>query len=71
MRTTILAYVIAFAGLVTILAGAWGFYSLVTEISVRVPRRYYAVAIGMICGGFGLVGIAQALRLLLVISGKG
>jgi hypothetical protein len=71
MRTTILAYIIAFAGLVTIFAGAWGFFSLVTEKTVRVPRRYYAVAIGMICGGFGLVGIAQALRLLLAISGKG
>jgi hypothetical protein len=72
MRTTILAYVIAVTGLVTIAGGAWGLFILVTERKrVRVPLRYYAIAIGMMSGGVGLSGLAQALRLLLVINGKG
>jgi hypothetical protein len=62
MRTTILAYVIAFAGLVTILAGAWGFYSLVTEISVRVPRRYYAIAIHVLCSPVTVIGAESRSR---------
>ena len=71
MRTTILAYVIAFAGVVTICAGAWGLYILVTEKTVKVPLRYYAIPIGLVSGGLGLLSLAQALRLLLAISGKG
>jgi hypothetical protein len=33
--------------------------------------RYYAMAIGMISGGLAMVGLAQALRLLVAISGHG
>jgi hypothetical protein len=66
MRTTILAYVIAFLGLIMIGSGIWGLFMLFTE-EHRVPQRYYAMAIGMICGGFAMGGIAQALRLLLAI----
>jgi hypothetical protein len=71
MFTTILAYVTAIAGLVMIAAGAWDGSNLMSERDRReIPRRYYGFAIGMIGTGIGLVGIAQALRLLLVINGK-
>jgi hypothetical protein len=67
MRTTIFAYVM---GVVIVVAGAWGFFILHTADTPRVPLRYYAMAIGMISGGLGLVGIAQALRLLILIYGE-
>jgi hypothetical protein len=65
MRTTILAYVIAVAGLVAIAGGVW---SLLIFLVERVQLRYYAIAVGLISGGLGLVGLAQALRLLLEIN---
>jgi hypothetical protein len=71
MRTTVLAYVIILMGLVTIAAGGWGLFLLVVEKTVRVPLRYYAMALGMISGGLAMVGLAQALRLLLAINGRG
>ncbi len=81
MRTTILAYAIALVGLITMALGIWGFFSLVFERKrVRLPSsprvltpalRYYAVAIGMISGGIGLIGVAQALRLLAEILTTG
>jgi hypothetical protein len=68
--TVILSYVVAAAGLVMIAAGIWGGYILTSEKSrMRIPLRYYAICIGMIGNGVGLVGIAQALRLLLVYGG--
>jgi len=70
MRTTILAYAIAFMGLIMIGGGVWGLYLLI-KINVRPPLRYYAMAIGMISGGLAMVGLAQALRLLVVIIGHG
>jgi hypothetical protein len=66
MYTTILAYAIAFLGLIMIGGGIWWLFILFTE-EHRVPQRYYAMAIGMISGGFAMGGIAQALRLLLVL----
>jgi hypothetical protein len=70
MRTTILAYAIAFLGLIMILGGVWGLFLLV-KTTVRPPLRYLAMAIGMISGGMAMGGLAQALRLLLTISGHG
>ena len=72
MFTTLLAYVVAFAGLVTVIAGAWGVRILIVDYKtgVPVPARYYAITIGMVAGGLGLIGLAQALRLLLVIVGQ-
>ena len=61
MRTTVLAYVIAFMGVVTALGGLYGLFVLLIE-TVRMPLRYYAFAIAMIAGGVGMFGIAQALR---------
>jgi hypothetical protein len=67
MRTTILAYVMAVVGLITIIAGTWALLLLSTAAMPRVPLRYYAMAIGMVSGGLGMVGLAQALRLLILI----
>jgi hypothetical protein len=36
----------------------------------RVPFRYYAMMLGLISGGLGMIGIGQGLRLLLLILGK-
>jgi len=66
MYTAVLAYVIAFMGLVMIGGGVWGLFYLRSGPRMRA-LRYYAMAIGMICVGFGLAGVAQALRLLLVL----
>jgi hypothetical protein len=57
MLTTILAYIIGFLGLVMIAVGIWGLFVEGTDYGI----------IGVICFGFGMVGIAQALRLLLVL----
>jgi hypothetical protein len=72
MRTTILAYVITVLGLAMIGGGAWGLIDLWQHQSaqVHVPLRYYGMAIGMICGGFGMGGIAQGLRMLVAIAGE-
>jgi hypothetical protein len=71
MRTTILAYVIALAGLVMIFAGARVLFILITEEMFQFPLSDYAIAVGMVSGGLGLGGIAQALRILLAISSRG
>ena len=70
MRTTILAYAIAFMGFIMIGGGVWGLFLLI-KMSVRPPLRYFAMAIGMISGGIAMGGLAQALRLLVAISGHG
>jgi hypothetical protein len=69
MVTTVLAYVIAAVGLATVLAGGWSLVMLTIQDNTRgdVDFREYAVAIAMIAGDFSMVGIAQALRLLLLI----
>ena len=71
MWTTIFAYMLGLAGFVTIAVGLAGLLILVAEKTVRIPLRYYGSAIGLMSGGLGLVGLAQVLRLLLVIVGKG
>jgi hypothetical protein len=90
MYTTILAYVIAFLGLVMIVGGLAGLLLLWSQSSrpvsadafgrpnwsgaednsarIKIPRRYYAMAVAMICGGFGMAGIAQGLRVLVAIA---
>jgi hypothetical protein len=70
MFTTILAYVLAVAGIVMIGAGLWGFYLLRSEKGAgQLHRIYYAIMIGLIAGGVGLFGMARALSLLLVYYG--
>jgi hypothetical protein len=70
MRTIILAFAIALMGLVMIGGGLWGLLLLVGA-TTRPPLRYYAMTIGMISGGLAMLGLAQALRLLVVIIGHG
>jgi hypothetical protein len=65
---TITIFVSAVAGLVMIAAGVWGGARLMSERRrIRIPLRYYAIVVGMIGSGIGLLGIAQALRLLTLI----
>ena len=65
---TITIFVSAVAGLVMIAAGVWGGARLMSERRrIRIPLRYYAIVVGMIGSGIGLLGIAQALQLLILI----
>jgi hypothetical protein len=66
MRTTVLAYVIAGVGLVMLLFGAWGFFVL-NNAGMDVYLTDEAIVVGLIGGGFAMIGLAQVLRLLLVI----
>jgi len=65
MSTTVLAYLILFMGFGVLML-------LFEEVSKteRVQFRYYAMVIGLISGGLGMIGIGQGLRLLLLILGK-
>ena len=66
MRTTILAYIIAVVGLVMLTFGAWGLFVLNTaEIDIALTDE--AIVFGLIGGGLAMIGVAQALRLLLVV----
>jgi hypothetical protein len=67
MRTTILACLIAFAGLVIIAAGVWDLSNLEPETGETLALSDYAPALQTIADGLVMLGIAQALRLLLVI----
>ena len=67
MKTTILAYVIALGGVAIIALGLWGLYSLIRERVAERRLRDYIATIQTIAVGFGLIGVAQALRLLLLI----
>ena len=70
MITYALVFVSAITGIIMIAAGVWGGARLMSERRrIRIPLRYYAIAIGMIGTGIGLLGIAQALRLLIWIYG--
>ena len=66
MWTTWLAYLIAFMGFITIASGALGFV-LILVLEDVVPLRYYAMLIALISGGLSMIGIAQGLRLLLLL----
>jgi hypothetical protein len=66
MRTTILAYVIAVMGLVMMGVGAWGLSIL--EAQETIPLGDDLIAIGTIAVGLAMVGLAQALRLLLRLA---
>jgi hypothetical protein len=69
--TSILAIVTAFVGLAVIIAGVWGAAVLMAQkADTAVPFRYYAIVIEMIGIGVGLLGIAQGLRILLLVLAK-
>jgi hypothetical protein len=71
MKTTILAYLIALGGVTMIVLGLWGLYNLITERVAERRLRDYMPTIQTIVVGFGLIGLAQALRLLLQIFADG
>ena len=66
MRTLILYWLIGLLGLVMIGGGIWGVVDLFRQ-EVRAPLKSYGGAISMICGGVAMLGVAQALRLLLAL----
>jgi hypothetical protein len=66
--TTILAYVIALVGLALIAAGARDIYLLHIEETFDVTLSDYETPIRTIAGGLAMIGLAQALRLLLEIN---
>jgi len=66
MRPTVLAYVIAVVGLVMLLFGVWGFIVL-NNAEIDVALTDEAIVVGLIGGGLAMIGVAQALRLLLVV----
>ena len=62
-----------FIGLITFAAGGLAFMWLLFEEvggSGRVPLRYYAVVATLISSGLSMIGIAQGLRLLLLVLAK-
>ena len=65
-RTFILAWVIGLLGLIMIGGGIWGVIDLFRQ-EVRAPLKAYGGAISMICGGVAMLGVMQALRLLLFV----
>ena len=67
MNTTILAYVIALGGVAMIAFGLWGLYILITERVAGLRLRDYIPPIQSIAVGFALIGLAQALRVLLAL----
>jgi hypothetical protein len=66
MWTTWLAYLIAFMGFITFASGALGSV-LILSLEDVVPLRYFAMVIALISGGLSMIGVAQGLRLLLLI----
>jgi len=68
MRTTVLAYVIAAVGLVMLIFGAWGFFVLNNALDVALTDE--AIVFGLVGGGLAMIGVGQALRLLLVVVGN-
>ena len=65
-RTFILAWLIGVLGLVMIGGGIWGLIDLFRQ-EVRAPLKSYGGAVSMICGGVTMLGVAQLLRLELVL----
>jgi hypothetical protein len=66
MRTTVLAYVIASVGLLMLIFGAWGMFVL-NNAEIDVALTDEAIVFALIGGGLAMIGVAQALRLLLVV----
>ena len=65
-RTIILAWVIGLLGLIMIGGGIWGVVDRFRQ-AMRAPLKAYGGAISMICGGVVMLGVAQLLRLELVL----
>jgi hypothetical protein len=68
MHTIILAFVIALAGLVMIAGGALELSTLEAAEGEMLQVSDYLSGIGTIASGLGMLGLAEALRLLLRIT---
>jgi hypothetical protein len=68
MHTIILAFVIALAGLVVIAGGALELSTLEAAEGEMLQVSDYLSGIGTIASGLGMLGLAEALRLLLRIT---
>jgi hypothetical protein len=69
--TSILAMLTFVVGVAVIVTGVWGAVVLITgKPDTPVPPRHYTIVIGTIGVGVGLLCIAQALRILLLILAK-
>ena len=68
MKTSILAYVIALGGIAMIALGLWSLYIVITERSAEHLEDYLPTTQTMTVG-FGLIGIARALDMLLALHG--
>ena len=69
MFTIFLVILTDVAGLAMIVAGLWGGARLMSERRrIEIPLRYYAIVLGILGSGIGLLGMAQALRLLMLIQ---
>jgi len=66
MWTTWLVYLIVFMGSLTFGSGALGLWFLLITEEV-VALRYFAMVIAMMTGGLSMIGMAQCLRMLLLI----
>ena len=74
MWTTALAFLILFMGVITVAGGALGVVFLMFEDLVRTgrsPLRYYAMMLALLSGGLSMMGMAQGLRLLLLLVVRG
>ena len=74
MWTTALAFLILFMGFITFAGGALGVVFLMFEDLVRTgrsPLRYYAMMLALLSGGLSMMGMAQGLRLLLLLVVRG
>ena len=65
MWTTWLAYLMAFMGFITFAGGVLG--SVLILMLDEVHFRSYVMVIALISGGLSMIGLAQGLRLLLLI----
>jgi hypothetical protein len=65
--TNILAYVIAFAAVAFIAAGVWDLSTLRADTGEMLEPSDYTPGIQTIADGLVMLGLAQALRLLLVL----
>ena len=68
MHTIILAFVITLAGLLLIAGGAWQLSTLEAAEGEMLQVSDYISGIGTIASGLGMLGLAEALRLLLRIT---
>ena len=66
MRTTVLAFVVAAVGFLMLIFGAWGLFVL-NNAETDIALTDEAIVLGLIGGGFAMIGVAQALRLLLAL----